>query len=151
MSEFDFGQSRAGVFEKALKMIKNITGTPVFFPSGYSLDINPSAILNTHDRGLLPIDAVLHKPDNNQGNAHKSAYYDLYDSSHDIEGGLATGALAFILSSLACWLIWLAHGRSTLYRQIALYTVGLILALSAPPTAILVTHRLFFGNWGFLF
>ena len=28
---------------------------------------------------------------------------------------------------------------------------GLIVALAAPATAILVTHRLFFGNWGFLF
>jgi hypothetical protein len=46
------------------------------------------------------------------------------------------GDIGFVC--FACRLMWLAHGQRALYRQIALYTTGLIMAVSAPLAAILV-------------
>jgi hypothetical protein len=114
-------------------------------------DTNKRAVLSFHDFGLLRVDRVLPIADTKQRTANGGSYdYSNYRSNL-VKGAFCAVVIGIGVCCAAFCLMWMAYRQRTLYGQISLYVAGLIIALAAAPTSILVSHRLFFGNWVFCF
>ncbi len=110
-----------------------------------------STDLGVSDIGLPRINAILHPPNINKRTANECAYGQFNNSSYLVKGGIAAAVVAITLGTIGVLLMWFSYLQRILYRQIAFYFAGLVTALIAPAVSILVTHRLIFGDWGFLF
>jgi len=109
-----------------------------------SVEIYPWTLIQPHNFGLLLINAPLQYSDTHKSYADK---YFCQSRKPDVKEpfvAMGVAAVVFIIGSGFCWG---GYGNCSAQRYIGFNIAGVLLVCASPLFAMLITHRLFWGDW----
>jgi hypothetical protein len=115
------------------------------------VDRDPRSLIGLHNFGLLAVHPILEIANQKQSAANYSGDYEAQHRRYFTKGAFFAIIVGAGMAFVSAFLGFIAYSRRALWAQIFWWSCSIVIAFVSAPVSVLVTHRLFIGNWGFLF